>query len=191
MKRREAVTGLAVIIGGSMVGSSLFLTSCKNEEKKQEGATLALTADDVALLDEVADTIIPTTDTPGAKAAGVGAFMKVMVTDCYDEADQKIFMEGITKLGEASQKQFSKGFMELDADQKKTLLTAIDKEMKDYQASKKETDPKHYFKMMKDLTLQGYFTSEIGATKALRYVAVPGKYEGCIPYKKGDRAWAT
>lgn len=191
MKRREAVTGLAVIIGGSMVGSSLFLTSCKNEEKKQEGAPLALTADDVALLDEVAETIIPTTDTPGAKAAGVGAFMKVMVTDCYDEADQKIFVEGITKLGEASQKQFSKGFMELDADQKKTLLTAIDKEMKDYQAGKKEGEPKHYFKMMKDLTLQGYFTSEIGATKALRYVAVPGKYEGCIPYKKGDRAWAT
>jgi len=191
MKRREAVTGLAVIIGGSMVGSSLFLTSCKTEEKKQEGGPVALTADDVALLDEVADTIIPTTDTPGAKAAAVGAFMKVMVTDCYDEADQKIFVEGITKLGEASQKQFSKGFMELDADQKKTLLTAIDKEMKDYQASKKDTDPKHYFKMMKDLTLQGYFTSEIGATKALRYVAVPGKYEGCIPYKKGDRAWAT
>lgn len=191
MKRREAVTGLAVIIGGSMVGSSLFLTSCKTEEKKRDGGALDMSEDDVVLLDEVADTIIPTTDTPGAKAAGVGAFMKVMVTDCYDEADQKVFVEGITKLGEASKKQFDKGFMELDADQKKTLLTAIDKEMKDYQASKKETDPKHYFKMMKDLTLQGYFTSEIGATKALRYVAVPGKYEGCIPYKKGDRAWAT
>ena len=191
MKRREAVTGLAVIIGGSMVGSSLFLTSCKTEEKKARTASTDFSPEEVALLDEVADTIIPTTDTPGAKAAGVGAFMKVMVTDCYDEGDQRIFVEGISKLGEASQKQFSKDFMALDAAQKKTLLTAIDKEMKAYQSSKKDTDPKHYFKMMKDLTLQGYFTSEIGATKALRYVAVPGKYEVCTDYKKGDRAWAT
>lgn len=191
MKRREAVTGLAVIIGGSMVGSSLFLTSCKTEEKKAKTSGTDFSPEEVALLDEVAETIIPTTDTPGAKAAGVGAFMKIMVTDCYDEKDQKIFVEGITKLGEASEKQFSKGFMDLDAAQKKTLLTAIDKEMKDYQGKKKDDEPKHYFKMMKDLTLQGYFTSEIGATKALRYVAVPGKYEGCMPYKKGDKAWAT
>ena len=62
---------------------------------------------------------------------------------------------------------------------------------KAYQKAKKETDPTHYFKMMKELTLLGFFTSEIGATKALRYVAVPGKYEGCIPYNKGDKAWAT
>ena len=100
-------------------------------------------------------------------------------------------MEGIGKLGEASEKQFSKGFMSLDAEQKKTLLTAIDKEMKEYQSKKKDGDPNHYFKMMKDLTLQGYFTSEVGATKALRYSPVPGKFEGCIPYKKGDKAWAT
>ena len=45
--------------------------------------------------------------------------------------------------------------------------------------------------MIKQLTLWGYFSSEIGATQALRYVAIPGKYEGCIPYKKGDKAWAT
>jgi hypothetical protein len=56
---------------------------------------------------------------------------------------------------------------------------------------KKEQMPAHYFTMMKQLTLWGFFTSEPGATKALRYVAVPGKYEGCIPYKKGDKAWAT
>jgi hypothetical protein len=43
---------------------------------------------------------------------------------------------------------------------------------------------------MKQLTMLGYFTSEVGSTQALRYVPVPGKYEGCIPYKKGDRAWA-
>ena len=81
--------------------------------------------------------------------------------------------------------------MESTPEQRHDLLVDLDKEMKDYQKSKKETDPTHYFKMVKELTLLGFFTSEVGATKALRYVAVPGKYEGCIPYKKGDKAWAT
>lgn len=189
MKRRQAVSTMALIFGGTMVGSSLFLTSCKSEEKKT-GLT-DFSDDEVALLDEVAETIIPATDTPGAKAAKVGAFMKIMVTDCYDERNQKVFVEGISLLQAASEKQFGKDFMKLDPAQRKELLIAIDKEMKEYQKGKKQEDPNHYFKMMKDLTLQGYFTSEVGATQALRYVPVPGKYEGCIPYKKGDKAWAT
>jgi hypothetical protein len=114
-----------------------------------------------------------------------------MVTDCYDETNQKIFVEGLTKLQEASEKQFSKGFMNLDAAQRKELLTALDKEQKDYTSKKKSEDPPHYFRLMKELTLLGYFSSEVGATQALRYLPVPGKYEGCIPYKKGDKAWAT
>ena len=81
--------------------------------------------------------------------------------------------------------------MAIDPAQRKELLTGIDKEAKAYGASKKPEDPNHYFRLMKELTLLGYFTSEPGATKALRYVAVPGRYEGCIPYKKGDKAWAT
>ena len=79
----------------------------------------------------------------------------------------------------------------MNATKKKELLVALDKEQKEYTSKKKTEDPPHYFKLMKDLTVQGYFTSEIGATKALRYVPVPGKYESCIPYKKGDKAWAT
>ena len=78
-----------------------------------------------------------------------------------------------------------------DLEQKKALLTTLDREAKEHEKNKKKEDPAHYFTLMKQLTLLGYFTSEIGATQALRYVAVPGKYEGCIPYKKGDKAWAT
>ena len=71
------------------------------------------------------------------------------------------------------------------------MLTEIDKEQKDYNKNKKPEDSNHYFSLMKQLTLLGYFTSEIGCTQALRYEAVPGRYEGCIPYTKGDKAWAT
>ncbi|MFT3703233.1 MAG: gluconate 2-dehydrogenase subunit 3 family protein [Agriterribacter sp.] len=197
MNRRDALSRVALILGGTVVGGNVFLDGCKPADKKTttdtpaETTSSAFTQDDIAYLDEIAETIIPATDTPGAKDAKVGAFMTVMVNDCYTANDQKIFKEGMKTLNEASKKKNGKSFMESDPAQRKALLTDIDKEAKDYQASKKKDDPNHYFRMMKELTLLGYFTSEPGATKALRYVAVPGKYEGCIPYKKGDRAWAT
>jgi hypothetical protein len=95
------------------------------------------------------------------------------------------------QLDDAGKKKNGKSFMEATPEQQHDLLVDLDKEAKAYAATKKKDDPQHYFRMMKELTLWGYFTSEQGATKALRYVAVPGKYEGCIDYKKGDKAWAT
>lgn len=190
MNRRDALSRVALILGGTVAGAHVFLEGCQPGDKKTSAAT-TFTEKDTAYLDEIADTIIPTTDTPGAKAAGVGAFMTVMVNDCYDENDQKIFHEGMKLLNDAGKKKFGKSFMEIDPSARKELLTEIDKEAKEYMTNKKQDEPRHYFRMMKELTLLGYFTSEIGATQALRYMAVPGKYEGCIPYKKGDRAWAT
>ncbi|MES1161115.1 MAG: gluconate 2-dehydrogenase subunit 3 family protein, partial [Bacteroidota bacterium] len=147
--------------------------------------------DDVAFLDEVAETILPATDTPGAKEAKVGEFMTTIVRDCYTEKDQKIFVDGMQKLNEESKKKYGHAFPDIKPEERHDLLVELDKEQKAYTAKKKEDDPAHYFRMMKELTLWGYFTSEPGATKALRYVAVPGRYEGCIDYKKGEKAWAT
>jgi hypothetical protein len=188
MQRREALQMVALLLGGTIVGADVFLSGCKTPKK--EG--FEFTADNVALLDEVGDTILPTTaDSPGAKAAHIGQFMQVIVTDCYKPEEQTAFMTGIDKLQESSRAQFGNDFLSLSADQKHTLLVSLDKEAKDYNAKKKDGDPQHYFAMVKQLTLWGYFTSEPGATKALRYVAVPGKYDGDFPYKKGDKAWAT
>jgi hypothetical protein len=94
------------------------------------------------------------------------------------------------KLNDFSQKTNNKSFMESSAQQKHDLLVQLDKEQRDYMKNKKQDDPSHYFRMMKELTLLGYFTSEIGCTQARRYVETPGRFEGCIPYKKGDKAWA-
>lgn len=190
MNRRDALSRVALILGGTVIGAEFFLSGCKANDSKF-GASLNFTPEDIAYLDEIAETIIPTTDTPGAKAAKVGTFMTVMVNDCYTEKDQKTFLEGMGKLNEAAKKKFSDGFMQINADQRKTLLTELDKEARDYGKNKKKDDPNHYFSQMKQLTLLGYFTSEPGATKALRYEAVPGRYDGCMPYKKGDKAWAT
>ena len=189
MNRRDAIGRVALIMGGTLIGAEFLLSGCK----PHGAATIAnlFDEDHVAFMDEVADTILPdTASSPGAKAAKVGSFMAVMVRDCYEPADQAIFLKGIGKIDEASNKKFSKNFMDLDASQKTALLTDLDKEQTAYSKTKKPKDPNHYFRMMKELTLFGYFTSEVGATKALRYVPVPGKFDGCIPYKKGDKAWA-
>ena len=207
MNRRDAIGRVALLMGGAVIGADFFISGCKNNSSKDVNDLF--TTDHVAFLNEVADTILPTTSSPGAKAANVGQFMAVMVRDCYSPPDQKTFMEGVSKLDDASNKKFSKKFIDLAPEQRTELLIGLDKEQKDYTAQqskameaeklKHKDDTKykapdkenHYFRMIKELTLLGYFTSEIGATKALRYVAVPGRYDGCVPYKKGDRAWAT
>jgi hypothetical protein len=115
----------------------------------------------------------------------------VMVRDCYKPADQQIFLTGLTKLDQDCQKMHGKAFTACDPAQRTAFLTALDKEQKQFTQNQRKDDPSHYFRMMKELTLLGFFTSEVGATKALRYLPVPGKYDGNVPYKKGDRAWAT
>jgi hypothetical protein len=190
MNRRDALNRVALLVGGSIVGGTAFLEGCRSGDKVA-AVGLPMSAETIAFLDEIAETILPTTNTPGAKAAQVGAFMNTMVTDCYEEKDQKIFLSGIGEIDKACEKAHGHGFMKATPEHRKEILTVIDKEAIEYGKSKKEGDPNHYFGLMKQLTLLGYFTSEIGATQALRYVAVPGKYEGCIPYNKGDKAWAT
>jgi hypothetical protein len=209
MERREAVKYISILLGGTLVGAEAFLSGCKNPSAKAG----EWTKDDIAYLNEIGETILPQTSTPGAKAANVGQFMTLMVDDCYEEGDQKAFREGMDKLNGESKNKYNKDFMQASPEQRKELLISLDQQAKDYQKkvsdfntqeSKKEKEEiargnkdykkqrmsPHYFALMKQLTLLGYFTSEVGATKALRYNPVPGRYEGCIPYKKGDKAWA-
>lgn len=186
MDRREAVQYISLLLGGTMVGSTAFLSGCKSDT----GNDTKFSEDEIAYLDEIANTILPDTSTPGAKAAKVGQFMTVMINDCYEEKDQKIFHEGMRKLNDLSEKTYDNAFMKLNEKQRHDLLVTLDAEQKKYSTDKKKEDPAHYFRMMKELTLLGYFTSEIGCTKARRYAETPGKFEGCVPYKKGDKAWA-
>jgi hypothetical protein len=187
MERREAVQYIALLLGGTLVGADAFLTGCKtNTRSKKE-----FTPEDVAYLDEIAETILPATATPGAKAAKVGAFIPVMIKDCYEEKDQDVFFKGMETINELADKEYNKEFMELTPAQRHDLLVKIDGEQKEYTKKKKPDDAPHYFRIMKELTLLGYFTSEVGSTKARRYEQVPGKFEGCVPYKKGEGAWTT
>ncbi|HAI85312.1 MAG TPA: twin-arginine translocation pathway signal protein [Chitinophagaceae bacterium] len=188
MNRRDALTRVAWLMGGAVIGGNLFLTGCKSSNYKKG---MLLTADQIELLDEVGETIIPTTTTPGAKAAKIGEFMDMMVNDCYETNEQAIFKAGLETLEAACKAKFNNGFLACTPAQRTELLNTIDKEAKAYAQQNKDgkAEP-HYFKMIKELTLLGYFTSEVGATKQLRYVEVPGKLDGAYPYKKGDKAFA-
>ncbi|WP_299291889.1 gluconate 2-dehydrogenase subunit 3 family protein [uncultured Mucilaginibacter sp.] len=188
MDRREAITKVAWLLGGTVLGAEFFLQSgCKSTPEK---VSELFNTDQIGFMDEVGDTIFPATSTPGAKEAGIGHFMATMVKDCYLPEDQKVFTKGLSQIDNASQKKHGKKFMESSPQQRTALLVELDNEQKAYQKTKKKEDPNHYFRMMKELTMLGYFTSEVGATKALRYMPIPGKYDGNYPYKKGDKAWA-
>lgn len=147
-------------------------------QKTNLGESVQVSAQQEALLAEVADVIIPTTTTPGAKAAGAEKFIVRVMRDCYPMEDQKKFYAGLAKLDSDSKSAHSKGFAALSKDQKIGMVTNL------------TTADQPFFRRMKELTVTGYFTSEIGATQALEYVEVPGRLEACIPYKKGQKAWA-
>ncbi len=184
MNRREAISSVALLLGGTIIGSEIFiLSSCKSTPAQ---VNELFNTDQVALMDEIAETIIPETGTPGAKAAKTGDFMAVMVKDCYTPEHQKIFTDGLNKLNEQAKTKYKADFMDLTSVQKKSFLNDLDQEQKKYTSSKENEEPPHYFRMMKELTLLGFFTSEIGGTKVLTYVEVPGRFDGCIDYKKGN-----
>ncbi len=211
MDRRELIKMITLATGALVVGGEAFLTGCKTADKQ----AAAFTATDLAFLDEVGETIIPATNTPGAKAAKIGEFMKTMVTDCYSQQEQTAFTEGMATLDKACKEANGKTFMECTPQQRHDFLVTLEKESKAYNdknvtidksrraeyetinqkvpskdQKQFESSPKHYYTLMKQLTLLGFFTSKTGMTETLRHIPVPGKYDGALAYNKGDKAWA-
>ncbi|MBU1377170.1 MAG: gluconate 2-dehydrogenase subunit 3 family protein [Alphaproteobacteria bacterium] len=139
----------------------------------------ALSADQARTLDAVAELIIPATDTPGARAAGVPQFVDRALTDYYDPADGARYKAGLDQIDRDARAAHGAAFVALTGAQQLALLTRYD------------TEGMASFRALKELVTIGYFTSEPGATIALRYDPVPGDYHGCVPLKDIGRAWAT
>ncbi len=189
MNRREAIARLAVLFGGALVGGEFIVSGTRLAAK---GTTPDFSAADLALMDEIGETIIPTTDTPGAKAAKIGAFMALIVRDCYTEAEQAVFAAGLREIDATCRREVGKSFAAATPDERRALLNRLNAFLAPEPALANANAPAaapHYLTMMKQLTIVGYFTSEIGCTQALRYVEVPGAFHGDVPYKPGERAW--
>lgn len=183
MNRRDALKSVVLMMGGTMIGSTAILTGCAPDRQLKD---LNFSPEDLVFLDEIGETIIPTTDTPGAKDTGIGSFMVMMVKDTYDADQQKAFIDGLNQLSKDFKAENGKDFIDANAEDRLAFLNGMQEKFK---ASGDERQPV-VINMLRDLTVLGYFTSEIGATQALNYVEVPGQYDGCIDYKKGDKAWA-
>ena len=190
--RREAIRRLgALLLGGVTLASIDAVAGARTALAQSTTAAATLfTAQDIALLDEVAETILPETSTPGAKAAGVGAFMTLMVSDVLNPAQQGVFRDGMLELEKQSRALHGASFLAATPAQRLELLQRLDHEQFEYTRSHGEDGPAHWFRMMKGLTLFGYFTSEIGYTKAMRYVESPGRFDPNAPYTPGEKSWA-
>jgi hypothetical protein len=149
-----------------------------------------LSENKLRLLEEIADTILPkTAGSPGAKEAMIRPFLKSYVEDCFSPAEQKAVIEGLQVLNNSAKDKYHIDFLQLEPSKRHELLVGIDKEA--LQQQNKPGGPVHYFSMIKNMVIFGYFTSKAGATQCLRYLPVPHRYEGNINYQKGDKAWAT
>jgi hypothetical protein len=165
VNRRDALKA-----GAALLASSGILMACRTGRASSSGV---LSDADQALAEEIADTLLPTTaggGSPGAKAAGTGAAMNVILSDCYTPADQRAVIDGLDRF-----RAGANNFLALSRADRETFVRSVGREA--------------WFEPVRNLALGAYFSSEIGMTKALRYVRVPGKYVGCMPLAPGQPAW--
>ncbi len=171
MERRNALLTIAGAVGG-LISLPAWANNWTAETVHSTRQFLSLSQID--LLAEMTETIIPATDTPGAKALNVHQFIQKMVADCYDKKAQDTFKKGLDSLDSQAQKAFGKPFAEGDVKQRTSLLTQMGQ----------DADQKEFYSLVKGLTIRGYMTSEYVMTKLTHYEFIPGRYHGCVPVPK-------
>ena len=190
MDRRELLKMIFAATGAAMIGLPALASAKLPAAPPGAGFSEA----EIATLDEIAETILPRTRSPGAKDAATGAFMARFVTDCYTARQQATFRAGLADID----KRAGGSFVALAPDARSTLLRTLDAEARKRVVEVSETGTgesakamPHPFTMIKQLAIFGFFTSKQGATEVLTYVAVPGRYDGDMAYVPGTPAWAT
>jgi hypothetical protein len=170
MQRRTALKSVALSIG-----SVIILPSWANAwtTKSLQNQHFNLSFSQETLLAEIVETIIPKTDTPGAKDLGINKFVEKMIADCYDKKAQEIFAKGLVSIENIAKKEYSKSFVECDGKQKLSILNSM--------LSSSNNEDKDFVKLVKNITIQGYLNSEYVMTNLRIFEFVPGRYHGCVP----------
>ena len=196
------------MVGGAITAPSLaaILNSCKSPSDSAASA-FSLDTDQRSLLAEIAEVIIPKTDTPGAKETGVAEVIEILLKDCYNEDQQKHFIAGLEDLRQES-KKLGGDFTSLDdANKMAVLLTMRDKahaereeadkvKIVDAETGKEKEDltrkdpPTPFYTLVRDLTIFGYYSSEYGVTQAFDYTPVPGRFDPCLKVSPDQRAYS-
>ncbi len=176
ISRREAIQEALqlALLGGA-------LSACARETPSVTPGGLDDEA--FALLTDVADTLLPTTAaSPGARAAGAGPAMRLLLTDCYAPDAQQRVARALAAVRQRSRDLAGRDFAALPTPERERVLRAID-------AEARRAGETHDFHVVREVAERAYFSSEIGMTRALRYVRVPGRWEGCVPLAPGQPAW--
>lgn len=225
MQRREAVQRVALLLGASAGTPALVSALARSAAAALTSSTFtprALSPEQLEQVATIAEHIIPATDTPGARAAGVHRFIDTMLAEYYSPAQREHLLNGLGGVDALARRSYGRAFLACTAANQRALLEQLDRETFHRpaadsavaNAASRETERgggglaaagdgarrtpngeagslPEFFRTMKELTLLGYYTSQVGATKELRYVQVPGRFDGCVPFTTIGRAWAT
>ena len=186
MERREALRRTALLLGGVLSAPTIAGVLAGCDARRADGTWRALTRDQGELVATIAEHLIPETDTPGARAAGVDVFIDRMLAGHYPAGDRQRVLNGLEELDATAERERGRAFIRCGPDEQRAMLSRIDQE-----AFAPERREPHWFRTIKELTVVGYYTSEIGATQELRHVTVPGRFDGCVPMDQIGRAWAV
>ena len=188
INRREALKRTALMLGGAISAPTAlgFLNGCTATPGR--GAQ-HFTENQLEFIAQIADIIIPETDTPGAKAVGVQSYIEDQVFVMWNEEDRKEFLQYMSDFEAKSEAELGKAF-----------ITASEQERTDFIYKEHEAvfggevnweRPRPFIWRMKEMTITGYFSTETGMTQVLQYTQVPGRYDGCITFEEaGGRVWA-
>jgi hypothetical protein len=178
INRRTAIRQLALISAGAAL-----LPSCLHERSGKDISlrNFKVDPDQQNLLDQLTSTLIPTTDTPGAKEVGASLFVSKMLDDCATAADRTRFLKGMQAFDAAAKTSGGQSFARLEAAGRESLLSAIE--------AKKLTDAdlKFFYSTTKRLTILAYSSSQYFLTKVQVYELVPGRWHGCVPVNTQGR----
>lgn len=180
MDRRHALKNMAILLGLSPL-TALAVERFQSGSLEHVNSRL-FTENDLNLMAEIAEMIIPATSTPGAKETGVPAFIEMMVQECYREPEQAMFQKGLVQLEEKA-KAKGGSFVSLKSAEKTKLLDELETE-----ALKNPRAPSFWL-LIKELAMIGFFTSEAGMTQAMEYVPIPTRVEN-IQWQDGQKAYS-
>lgn len=188
MDRREALRLSSLLVGGTLSSATIagVLNGCK-ADPRPDWTPQFIAQDQISTLSELCETIIPAGKTPGAKDAQVDRFIDAMMKDVFKTEEQTTFTNGLKQLDADAKDKYGKTFGKLKPEERVALVKAMDDELRNRQ---EQPAVKPFYDLVKELTITGYCTSEPGATKHLKYVAVPGEYKPCIPVSEVGGVWA-
>lgn len=185
LSRRDTLKSLTLITGYTLTTGALtaYLSGCKIDSSNAWSAQ-TLMDDQLKIIELATERILPKTNTPGANDALVHRYIDNALTNVFTIEDKDFFIENIAKFDNIAREKYKKKFIDLTTDKMDDVLKILAQEWKENKSEKS------IFKELRDLTISGFASSEIGAKEFFYYDPIPGPYQGCIDYSSIGKTYA-